>query len=320
MNAWFDVLRNVRSQSTESAPSARLRTAPSGPLLDRQFLEKLERLTIHWQKSFNGLVGGHNRSRSAGGGQEFLDHRHFHHGDDLRAVNWRAYLRLEKLFLKMFQVEPRVPVRMLLDTSQSMGSEAGYKFDYARKLAAALCYVGLVRLDTIALRPFSSRLGEGIQCGGGRHRFSPVMEYLTGLQIQGPTNFLEVVRQFVSLHAQGGLLIIISDFLDDAGCEKPLQFLADFGHELLLVQVWSEEDRTPPWSGELELLDAETDARLELQFDAAARESYTRAFDSHSAAIQQIAIRNRGRYVGVSTSMPVEDIIFGSLVRARVLA
>jgi uncharacterized protein (DUF58 family) len=90
---------------------------PTAPLLDREFLEKLERLTIHWQKSFAGLVGGHNMSRFAGAGQEFLDHRNFHHGDDLRAVNWRAYLRLEKLFLKMFQVEPRVPVRMLIDAS-----------------------------------------------------------------------------------------------------------------------------------------------------------------------------------------------------------
>ena len=82
------------------------------PLIDRELLEKLERLTIHWQKSLPGLVGGHNTSRFAGAGQEFLDHRNFHQGDDLRAVNWRAYLRLEKLFLKMFQVEPRVPVRL----------------------------------------------------------------------------------------------------------------------------------------------------------------------------------------------------------------
>src|SRR6516164_4613428 len=116
------------------------------PLLDRHFLEKLERLTIHWGKSFPGLVGGHNPSRFAGAGQEFLDHRQFHQGDDLRAVNWRAYLRLEKLFLKMFQVEPRVPVRLLLDISSSMTTGEHSKFDYARRLAAALCYVGLVRL------------------------------------------------------------------------------------------------------------------------------------------------------------------------------
>ena len=89
------------------------------PLLDREFLEKLERLTIHWQKSFPGLVGGHNKSRLPGAGSEFLDHRNFHYGDDLRAINWSAYLRLEKLFLKMFQVEPRVPVRMLVDLSAS---------------------------------------------------------------------------------------------------------------------------------------------------------------------------------------------------------
>src|SRR5580698_7597100 len=112
-------------------------------------LEKLERLTIHWQKSQRGLVGGHHASRFAGAGQEFLDHRNFAQGDDLRAINWRAYLRLEKLFLKMFQLEPRIPVRILVDISQSMGvGNSGIgnsdpnklsKFDYARKLAAALC-------------------------------------------------------------------------------------------------------------------------------------------------------------------------------------
>ena len=293
---------------------------PQGPLLDRRFLEKLERLTIHWQMSFNGLVGGHNSSRFGGGGQEFLDHRHFHHGDDLRAVNWRAYLRLEKMFLKMFQVEPRVPVRMLVDTSESMNSEAGVKFQYARQLAAALCYVGLVRLDTIALRPFASRLGEGMMCGGGRHRFSPVMDYLSGLKTGGKTDYLEVVRQFISTHPQRGLLIIISDFLDDAGCERPLQYLADFGHELLLVQVWSEEDRTPPWLGDLDLVDAETDARLQLQFDEAARDSYTNGFDDYAHGLQQLALRNGGRYVGVSTVMAIEDIVFGSLVHSRVIA
>ena len=104
------------------------------PLIDRAFLEKLERLTIRWRKSFPGIVGGHNRSRFPGPGQEFLDHRHFHHGDALRAVNWRAYLRLEKMFLKMFQVEPRIPVRLLLDASESMNVGSVNKFDYARKL------------------------------------------------------------------------------------------------------------------------------------------------------------------------------------------
>jgi len=183
----------------------------SAPILDREFLEKLERLALRWQKSFPGLVGGHNPSRFSGAGQEFLDHRSFHHGDDLRAVNWRAYLRLEKLFLKMFQVEPRVPVRMLLDTSDSMS--AGGKFDYARRLAGALCYVGMVRLDGIELHPFSNKLGHRHLCTGGRHRFGPVLDSLAAMQAGGQTDFIAVMREFITRYAQRGLMIVISDFL-----------------------------------------------------------------------------------------------------------
>jgi uncharacterized protein (DUF58 family) len=292
----------------------------NGPLLDREFLERLERLTIHWQRSFAGLVGGHNRSRFAGGGQEFLDHRSFHEGDDLRAVNWRAYMRLDKMFLKMFQIEPRVPVRMMLDTSASMAAGSGEKYTFARRLAAALCYVGLVRLDTIQIQPFASRLTEGKTSGGGRHRYRLASEFLEALPAKGVTDFLTVVRQFLNEYPQRGLVIVISDFLDDAGCERALQYLADYGNELMLVQLWADEDRIPPWNGELDLTDAESGARLRIQVDEEARRRYTEAFDRFSAGIKEIALRNSGKYAGIPTSMLLEDAIFGSMIRARSIA
>ena len=290
------------------------------PLLDRDFLERLERLTIHWQKSFAGLVGGHNASRFAGPGQEFLDHRNFHHGDDLRAVNWRAYLRLEKLFLKMFQVEPRVPVRMLVDLSASMTAHDGIKFAYARKLAAALCYVGLVRLDSVEIHGLTDRLTQRILSTGGRHRIPGVMDALAALEPGGRTDYLAVVREFISMYSQRGVVIVISDFLDDSGCEKALQYLADFGHELMLLQLWAEEDRTPPWLGELDLRDAETGAALKLDFDEDARARYTRAFDEYADDLQKLAFRSGGRYAGISTSQPLESVIFGDLIRMRGIA
>ncbi len=289
---------------------------PEQPLVDQKFLERLERLAIHWQKSFPGLVGGHNPSRFSGPGQEFLDHRHFHYGDDLRAVNWRAYLRFEKLFLKIFRIEPHTPVRLLLDASGSMTAGERPKFDFARKLAAALCYIGLVRLDTILLLPFRDGLEEGLRCAGGRHRFAPVVEFLTRLKAAGRTDYLQVVRQFLSRCVDRGLLIILSDFLTDEDCRKPLQYLADFGHELMLVQVWAEEDRRPPWEGRLQLIDAETGDRLDLDFDAQARMLYTRAFDAHSESLRRLALGNGGRYVGLSTSLEIEDAIFGPLAQA----
>jgi uncharacterized protein (DUF58 family) len=294
--------------------------AAEAPLLDRQFLEKLERLTIHWQKSFAGLVGGHNASRFAGPGQEFLDHRSFHHGDDLRAVNWRAYLRLEKLFLKMFQVEPRVPVRMLIDVSDSMTTHGGLKLDYARRLAAALCYVGLVRLDSIEVHGFNHRLSSRLFSSGGRHRISGVMENLAALEAGGRTDYLAVVREFISNYAQRGVVILISDFLDDSGCEKALGYLADFGHELMLLEIWADEDRTPPWLGELDLRDAETGAALKLDMDEIARERYTRAFDEFCSELNRLALRSGGRYAGICTSQSLETVIFGDLIRMRGIA
>ena len=293
--------------------------APS-TLIDRPFLDKLERLTVYWHKSFPGLVGGHNLSRFSGPGQEFLDHRHFHRGDDLRAVNWRAYLRLEKLFLKMFRIEPHIPIRLLLDTSRSMGTGDGSKFDYARRLAAALCYVGLVRLDSISIHPFGAHLAEPLRSGGGRHRFGPVVDYLGQLSADAATDYFQVAREFISTYSQRGLVVLISDFLDDAGAEKPLQYLADFGHELLLVHLWAEEDRTPPWEGELDLHHAETGRHIRIEFNAAARRRYTEAFDEFAQGLRRLALRTGGRYAGLSTATPLEEAVFGPLVRAGAVA
>ncbi len=290
------------------------------PLLETALLEKLERLTIQWQKSLPGLVGGHNASRFAGAGQEFLDHRNFHHGDDLRAVNWRVYMRLEKLFLKMFQLEPRIPVRILFDISNSMQTGRINKFDYVRKLAGALCYVGLVRLDSICLQPFSDKLGDAFVASGGRHRFQPAVNFLSALKPGGQTSFLQIARDFISKYPQRGLVIVISDFLDNQDPEKPLQFLSDFGHELMLVHLWAAEDREPPWEGELELEDAETGQHIELSFDSDARAMYTAAFDEYAQGLRRVALRNNGRYVGLPTDVPLDEAIFGPLTRGGALA
>src|SRR5262249_23148005 len=153
------------------------------------------------------------------------------------------------------------------------------------------------------------KLFDAFVASGGRHRFQPAVNFLTGLKPQGRTNFLEVARQFIADYPQRGLAIVISDFLDDADCERPLQYLADFGHELSMVQIWAAEDRQPPWDGELDLEDAETGQRLQLSFDAEARSQYTASFDEHAEHLRHIALRNNGRYVGLSTDIPVEDAI-----------
>src|SRR6185436_3702336 len=105
---------------------------------------------------------------------------------------------------------------------------------------------------------------------GGRHRFTTVMNSIAALAAGGATDYLAITREFIGSYSQRGLIIIISDFLDDKSCERALQYLSDYGHELMLLQLWTDEDRRPPWTGELDLRDAETGAGLKLDFDEAA--------------------------------------------------
>lgn len=277
--------------------------------MDRALLEKLERLTLCWLRSYQGLLGGHNRSHFPGSGHEFLDHRNFYPGDDLRAVNWRAYLRFERFLLRTFELEPRVPVRILLDVSASMSVDG--KFDYSRRLAIALTYVALVKLDSVTLQPFVTSMLRPTQVTGGRQRIHQAASFLDKLTTAGCTDFRSMVRSFIASYRKPGLLVVISDFLGDNEVFSALQTLADFGHELLLLQVYSPEDRHPEFSGVMELIDSEHGLRHHVEIDAKARRMYSRSVEAHNLALNRLAARNDGRYVEVSTQTPVEDALFG---------
>jgi len=296
------------------------------PLLDRETLERLERLAIRWRQSFQGLLGGNNLSRYAGVGHEFLDHRHFQQGDDLRSVNWRAYLRLGRLFLKMFRTEPRTPVRLLIDTSESMacgasadgGGEA--KFTYACRLAAALCYIGLVRLESIVIQPFSDSMAENYRSQGGRHRFAGASHFISGLSTGGRSDFPSAVRQFLHGLPASGLTIVLSDFLGDGNEKRALQYLADYGHELMLVHIAGPDDAAPTEQGEFEMVDAETGEVLRMSVDRSVIDDYVKAFEKHAQGIQYVALRNGGRYMRLTTDMGMGDALYGALMSSGSLS
>ncbi len=137
------------------------------------------------------------------------------------------------------------------------------------------------------------------------------MKFLEQLKPAGRTDYIQIARDFISTYPQRGLLIIISDFLDDAGCERPLQYLADFGHELILVQVWADEAREPSREGHLDPTDAAPGEKLEIRHDAAARATSTQAFHAYPRDSHREGLRTSGRYVGLSTVTAVEEAVFG---------
>src|SRR5258707_9321115 len=123
-------------------------------LLSAELLRQLEQFQLLASRRAKSSARGERRSRARGQSVEFADFRNYTHGDDFRYIDWNLYGRLEKLFLKLYEEERELPVRIFLDASESMTFGEPRKFDFARQIAAAIGYVALCGFDRVSVIPF----------------------------------------------------------------------------------------------------------------------------------------------------------------------
>ena len=142
----------------------------SQPLLDPSFLARLEQLELVSRKIFLGRMKGERRSKRKGQSVEFADYRNYVIGDDLRFLDWNLYGRLDKLFLRLFMEEEDLHFYVLLDNSLSMNFGTPTKLYYAKQIAAALGFIGLVNLDRVVIEAFNERLTQSLPAVRGRRR------------------------------------------------------------------------------------------------------------------------------------------------------
>src|SRR5260221_13927762 len=128
------------------------RAMPS--LLTPELLRRLEQFQLLAARRAKSSARGERRSRARGQSVEFADHRNYVHGDDFRHLDWNLYGRLDRLFLKLYEEERELPVRVFLDASESMTFGEPRKFDFARQVAAAIGYVALCGFDRVTVVPF----------------------------------------------------------------------------------------------------------------------------------------------------------------------
>ncbi len=207
---------------------------------DNDFLKKLEYLRVVSKRAFAGQNRADRLTPKRGRGIEFADHRPYAPGDDFRHIDWKAYKRLGRLLLRLFDEERDLPIYLMLDCSRSMAGST--KFDLARRLAAALCYIGLVHLDRITILPFGRGLGDESSPGRGKGRIFRVFELLERLEAAGPTDLRESFKEFASRPRPMGMTVILSDFLDPGGFEAGLKILRTIGHDVVVIHVVSERD------------------------------------------------------------------------------
>jgi len=291
---------------------------------ENDFLKKLEYLHVVSKRALAGQNRADRLSPKRGRGLEFADHRPYAPGDDYRHIDWKAYQRLNRLLLRLFDEERDLSIYLMLDVSRSMAEPA--KFDMARRIAAALCYVGLAHLDRLTIVPFGSGLGHESSPGRGKGRIFRVFESLEQLQASGPTDLRASCKAFASRPRQLGLVVIISDFLDPRsrtegeGPEAGLKILRTLGHDVFAVHVTSEHDRDPGVFGIVRFVDVETGEVREIEVTPRLAAAYIAASDAHGEALRHFCGRYDIGYVRAEAERPFEEIILRTFRQGRFLA
>jgi uncharacterized protein (DUF58 family) len=283
------------------------------PLLSPQLLAQLERLELVSRKIFRGRLKGERRSKRKGHSVEFADFRSYVPGDDLRFIDWNMYARLDRLFLKMFLEEEDLHFYALIDASDSMDFGAPSKLEYAKQLAAALGFVGLIRGDRVRIET----LGQTIRAPGpilrGRRSVWRMLDYLSGIGPGETTSLAEGVKNFSLRNRGKGILLLITDLMDKQGYETALRYLVSQQMDVYVMHVLSAEELDPDIQGDLKLVDCEDAATAEITASGPLLSQYKRTLDTFIEGTRNFCNRRGMNYLLVRNDLPVEQLVSGYL-------
>src|SRR5271154_6518856 len=163
-------------------------------LLDPKFLAQLEQLELVTKKIFLGRMKGERRSKRKGQSVEFADYRNYVVGDDLRFLDWNLYARLDRLFIRLFMEEEDLHFYVLIDNSLSMDFGTPSKLHYAKQIAAALGFIGLVNMDRVVVEAFNDRLTQTMPAARGRRSMWRLMDFLKKLDSAGTSDLKQALK------------------------------------------------------------------------------------------------------------------------------
>lgn len=286
------------------------------PLLSAEFMTKLEQLELLSRKIFAGRMKGERRSKRKGQSVEFADYRNYVVGDDLRFLDWNVYARLEQLLIKLFMEEEDLNVSILIDLSGSMDWGDPHKGMYAKRVAAALAYIGLINYDRVNLYVYNDGLIEEMTGVRGRRMTNRVIDFLDKVEIGGSSNLTEAGRQFALRHRGGGVLILLSDFLDKGGFADGLRFLLSRKLDIYAIQMLSPDEIDPSLAGDLKLRDIEDGDMAEVTLSKMLIDRYKQNLQGFCEELKDHCTSRGITYLFASTHVPF-DVLVMSYLRQR---
>jgi len=255
---------------------------------------------------------GRHRSPYKGTSVEFAEHREYFPGDEIRHIDWRAYGKTGRYYIKEFEDETNLTARLLVDASGSMkyAGDSLRKFDYARILAATLAWLLLGQRDAVGLTVFDSAVSNQVRPSSSRDTFSHLINVLENTVPDRDTSLSDVIESILPTIRRRSLLILMSDCLDSADrLESALQRCRHARHEVVVFRIAATEEIEFPFSGPTQFRSLEPTATNILVDPARLRKEYLRQYTEFTARLEAICGNLLIDYIPLVTSDPIQEVL-----------
>ncbi len=288
-------------------------------LFDESFMAKLESISLHLKNAVNNIYSGGRRSKSHGSTVEFSDFREYAPGDDYRRIDWNAYARFEKFFVKLYLDEKQIHTRIFLDSSKSMDAGEPNKGYAAKRLCAAFAYMAVSKLDRASVILISEHLNELQSDIEGRAAFYKTLELLEKTPFKGESKLSESVNELKNIRRGDGVAIIISDLLTDSDYRSMIDYLLFHKQQIILIHILSPQELNPEYTGRVRLIDIEDNDHRDLDMNTQTIGLYKKTLQNFIGEISGFCSQRGVHYMQVSSEESIESILFGKGVKQGIV-
>ena len=303
-------------------PLAQKKTAVmpnKAPLDDPTALAKFGKLEVVAKLVVEGDIMGQHKSPFKGSSIEFVEHRQYYPGDEIRHIDWRAYGKTGKYYIKEFEDETNLRSYILVDCSGSMAyqGETLSKFEYARYLAASLAYLLLMQRDSVGMTTFDTKIRERVEPSTNLNSFQKMTSMLEGLKPESETSLASVFERLLPTMKRRSLVVIISDFFDEiTPLMNALKQFRSCRHQLIMLQVLAPEEIEFPFKHPTQFRSLEKSSYRKLVDPHRIRKLYQKKFQEFQEELEKGAGSIGADYECIQTSQSYTKAL-GAFLDAR---
>jgi len=306
---------------TDSAPAP----APAlerEDLFDAAFLDRLRSLAVRLRKRRALMRRGSQSTPATGFTREFKDYRHYTPREDYRAIDWRLYARLDKLFVRLYEETQELNLHILVDTSGSMAEPYAEKRKQALRFAVALAYLGLAGHQRVSLYSLGDTVRQELPPLRGQGNIEKIIQAAKRLKFGGLTDLQRGFAEFHPTRQRYGVIFVISDFFgrDVTTATESVKRAAAWPGECHFVQILHPEERQPSLEGEVELAEVETGERRRFWLTRRDVQRYVDVFDAFCEELSRTCASHRIDFMQCGAMEPFEDRFLDLLNRGTALA